>query len=352
MVARTVAASRMPGVQAMNGYERIVAMLEGRPVDCLPLMPITMMFAADLIGVPYGRYAADHRMLVEAQLGVAERFDLDFVSCISDPGREAADCGAAIQFFEDQPPAIDETRALLADKKKLSLLKVPDPLGGGRMQDRIEAVAALRRQVGGKRLIEGWIEGPCAEAADLRGINALMLDFYDDPPFVRDLFGFVLEMNLAFAKAQVQSGVDLIGVGDAAASLVGPKIYDEFVWPCEKKMVDALHAMGTRVRLHICGNTSRILGRLGRLGCEIVDLDFKASLAQGRQAMGPQQVLLGNLDPVAVLRNGTPASVAAAIAECHRQAGPRYIVGAGCEVPRDTPHENLLALCDYARSHH
>ena len=335
----------------MNGYERIVAMLAGRPVDCLPLMPITMMFAADLTGVPYGRYAADHRVLVESQLGVAERFDLDFVSCISDPGREAADCGAAIQFFEDQPPAIDETRALLADKQKLSSLKVPDPRGGGRMQDRIEAVVALRRQVGGKRLIEGWIEGPCAEAADLRGINALMLDFYDDPPFVRNLFDFVLEMNLAFAKAQVQAGADLIGVGDAAASLVGPKIYDEFVWPYEKKMVDALHAMGTRVRLHICGNTSRILGGMGRLGCEIVDLDFKASLAQGRQAMGKEQVLLGNLNPVAALRNGTPASIAAAIAECHRQAGPRYIVGAGCEVPRDTPHENLQALCDYARSH-
>ena len=334
----------------MNGYERIVAMLQGQPVDCLPLMPITMMFAADLIGVPYGRYAADHRVMVEAQLAVAEQFDLDFVSCISDPGREAADCGAAVHFFEDQPPAIDESRALLADKGKLSSLKVPDPLGGGRMQDRVEAAGAMRRQVGGKRLVEGWTEGPCAEAADLRGINALMLDFYDDPPFVRALFDFVLEMNLAFAKAQVQAGADLIGVGDAAASLVGPQIYDEFVWPCEKKMVDALHAMGTRVRLHICGNTSRILGGMGRLGCEIVDLDFKVSLAQARQAMGEGQELLGKLDPVAALRNSTPASVAAAIAECHRQAGPRYIVGAGCEVPRDTPHENLRVLCDYARS--
>jgi MtaA/CmuA family methyltransferase len=351
MVARTVAASRVPKVQTMNGYERIVATLEGRPVDSLPLMPITMMFAADLIGVPYGRYATDHRVLVEAQLAVAERFDLDFVSSISDPGREAADCGAEVHFFENQPPAIDETRALLAEKPKLCAFKVPDPLGGGRMQDRVEATAGLRRQVGGKRLVEGWTEGPCAEAADLRGINSLMLDFYDDPAFVRDLFEFVVQMNLSFAKAQVQAGADLIGVGDAAASLVGPQIYEEFVWPYEKKMVDALHAMGTRVRLHICGNTSRILGGMGRLGCEIVDLDFKASLAAARQAMGPQQVLLGNLDPVAALRNSTPAAITAAIAECHRQSGPHYVVGVGCEVPRDTPHENLVALRDYARSH-
>jgi uroporphyrinogen-III decarboxylase len=59
--------------------------------------------------------------------------------------------------------------------------------------------------------------------------------------------------------------------------------------------------------------------------------------------------LLGNIHPVTVLRNGTPESVTAAIAECHRQAGARYIVGAGCEVPRDTPAANVLALSRYGQ---
>ena len=34
----------------MNGRERVLALLEGRPVDHLPCMPITMQFAADRIG--------------------------------------------------------------------------------------------------------------------------------------------------------------------------------------------------------------------------------------------------------------------------------------------------------------
>src|SRR5208282_4356230 len=194
------------------------------------------------------------------------------------------------------------------------------------------------------RWIEGWIEGPCAEAADLRGINRLMTDFFDDPPFVRDLFEFVLELGLQFGKAQVEAGVDIIGVGDAAASLVGPQIYEEFVLPYEKRLVDGLHALGTKVRLHICGNTSRILAGMGSLGCEIVDIDFKVPLAAARVAMGPQQILAGNIDPVKTLRNGTPASVAAAIAHCYAEAGPRYIIAAGCEVPRDTPAENVRAM--------
>ena len=334
----------------MNGRERILAHIEGRSVDRLPLMPITMQFACDLIGAKYRDYETDYRVLVEGQMRVAEQFDFDYVNTMSDPAREAADCGAVVEFFENSPAALVEEQALLADKTKLAKLKTPDPLGGGRMHNGVQAVALFKEKLRGEKLVEGWIEGPIAEAADLRGINTLMLDFYDDPDFVRDLFEFVVEMELRFANAQVEAGVDLIGVGDAAASLVGPQIYEEFVWPYEKKLVDGLHALGTRVRLHICGNTRFALAGMGRLGCEIVDLDFLSPVAEGRAKMGASQILLGNINPVTVVRGGTPEGVFSAIAECHRQAGARYIVGAGCEIPRDTPPENVRALSDYART--
>ncbi len=328
----------------MNGYECVNAILRGDAVTRLPRMPITMMFAADQFGVPYGRYASDYRILVDAQLLTAERFAFDHVSVISDPAREAADCGARIRFFDDQPPAVDEAASLLADKKQLRSLAVPDPVGGGRMHDRVLAAALFREKVGGSLAIEGWIEGPCAEAADLRGINHLMMDFFDDPPFVHDLFAFTLEMGLQFGKAQVEAGVDIIGVGDAAASLVGPQIYREFVLPYEKRLIDGLHAMGVKVRLHICGNIKSILTEIAGLGCDIVDIDSKVRLADARQMMGMKQVLAGNIDPVRALRNGTPQSVASAIEQCRREAGSRYIIAAGCEVPRDTPVANVYAL--------
>jgi MtaA/CmuA family methyltransferase len=335
----------------MNERERIIALLEGRPVDRLPFMPITMMFACDQIGAKYRDYCTDYRVMVEGQLRTAEKFGFDYVNTMSDPAREAADCGAKVEFFDNQPVAIVEDQALLADKTKLARLKIPDPLGGGRMHNGIKALGLYKQKVGGQLMIEGWIEGPIAEAADLRGINTLMLDFYDDPKFVRDLFDFVLETELRFAKAQVEAGAECIGVGDAAASLVGPQIYDEFVWPYEKKMVDAIHAMGAKVRLHICGNIRRILDGIGRLGCDIVDVDSMVTLTECREVMGANQVLLGNLNPVAVMRNGTVSDVTQAVAECHRQAGTSFIVGAGCEIPRDAPPANLRALAEYAHSH-
>lgn len=335
----------------MTGRERILAHLEGRPVDSLPFMPITMQYAGDLLGVKYRDYVTDHRVLVEAQMRIAEAFDIDHVSVISDPAREAADCGAEVEYFEDQPPAFIEDNALLADKTALASLKMPDPLGGGRMWDRVQGAALFKERVRGGKLIEGWIEGPCAEGSDLRGINTLMLDFYDDPVFVRDLFEFCVQTGLRFARAQLDAGVDMISIGDAAASLVGPQLYEEFVWPYEMRLVQGLRDMGARVRLHICGNTRFALEGMGRLGLDIVDLDYPAPMAEGRAKMGPDQILLGNINPVTVLLQGAPQGVTDSIAQCHAGAGRRFIVGAGCEVPRDTPPENLRAMLAYARGH-
>ena len=335
----------------MTSRERVLAHLEGRPVDRLPLMPITMMFACDQIGALYRDYCTDYRILTDGQLRTAETFGFDYVNTMSDPAREAADCGATVEYFDQQPVALLEDQALLADKSKLASLKVPDPLAGGRMHNGIKAVALLKERIGKEKIVEGWVEGPIAEAADLRGINTVMMDFFDDPRFVRDLFAFVVEMELLFAKEQVRAGADLIGIGDAAASLVGPQIYQEFVWPYERKLVEGIHAFGAKVRLHICGNTRRSLAEMGLLGCDIVDLDSLAPISEARMQMGPSQVLLGNLNPVIVMRNGNPQAVTTAIAECHQESGPRFIVGAGCEIPRDTPPENLRALRDYAHSH-
>ncbi len=332
----------------MNGRERVLSLLEGRPTDHLANMPITMMFAARHAGVKYGTYALDHRIMADAQIRTAADFAFDHVSGITET-REAPDCGAKVRFFEDQPWAMDESDALLAEKRSLARLKLPDPQKASHMRDRIDGLVLLKSNAGGERIIEGWVEGPCGAAADLRGINRLMLDFYDDPAFVRDLFDFVLELALCFDEAQAAAGADLIGIGDPAASIVGPRIYEELVWPYELRLVEGLHETGARVRLHICGNTRRILRAMGELGCDIVDIDSSVPIAEAREEMRRRQVLLGGIDPVRVLQNGTPDQVMQAVAECHGHAGASYIVGAGCEVPPDTPPANLLALASYAQ---
>jgi MtaA/CmuA family methyltransferase len=314
-------------------------------------MPITMQFASRHAGVTYAEYASDHRVLAACQVRVAADFDFDHVSAISDPAREAADLGASVIYGDDTPPAMDGANPLITERGQLADLWKRVDVCGARMADRLEAIALLQQEVGGEKLIEGWIEGPCAEAADLRGINELMTDFGDAPEFVTDLMEFVTAMEIGFARRQVQAGADIIGIGDAAASLIGPRLYEQFVLAFEQRMVQAIHETGALVRLHICGNTRRLLGMMGRTGSDVIDLDYPSPMAEGRRQMGPEQVLLGNIDPVSVLRDCRPDEVTAAIAACHADAGSRYIVGAGCEVTRDTPNENVRAMTRYAREH-
>ena len=334
----------------MNGRDRILGLIDGLPIDRLPCMPITMMFASDLVGARYVDYATDYNIQVAGQLRIAEEYGLDHVSVVSDPCCEAADCGAEITFFDDTPPALEEELALLADKARLASLRTPDPRVGRRMSNRLRAVEGLAAATGSDRLVEGWVEGPCAEAADLRGIIHLMLDFYDDPGFVRELVEFTVELAIAFGRAQVDAGAEIIGIGDAASSLIGPKTYGEFILPAEQRLVDALHEAGARVRLHICGNTHAILPAIAGLGCDIVDIDSPVPVAESRAVLGAGQVLCGNLDPVRAILNGEPAGIREGLAGCRREAGDRFVVGAGCEIPRGTPPENLRALVDYAES--
>ena len=212
------------------------------------------------------------------------------------------------------------------------------------MTDRVQAMALFKARVGKEKAVEGWIEGPADAASNLRGINTLMLDFTDDPVFVNDLMEFCVAMELTFARAQVEAGADIIGMGDPSSSIVGPHIYEQYLWPFQKKIVDGVRALGAKVRVHICGNTRRSLHLLGRLGADILDVDSMVPVAEAREKTGPRQVLLGGIDPVRTLSMGSPESVAQSIRECYRVAMPRYIAGAGCEVPPEVPDANLTAL--------
>ena len=334
----------------MNSRDRLFALLDGKPIDRIPLMPITMMFAADQIGAKYLQYATDYRVLVEGQIRTAERFGCDFVSCISDPAREGGDLGAAVRFFDDMPPAFIDSEALLADKTALARLSVPDPSSGRRMLDRVKAAALFKEKVGDDLIIEGWVEGPCALAVDLRGASALMTDFYDDPAFVSDLMAFSTDMAIAFARAQRDAGVDLMGVGDAASSLVSASLFTRMILPHHVRLVEALSAMGLRTRSHICGNTTRICAARASIGYDILDIDSQVPMEAARSKMGPDAVILGNIPTVEVMQQGAPGAVWATAAECYRLSGPKHIISAGCEVPRGTPVENMAALREFAYS--
>lgn len=325
----------------MNSYQRMTNRLNSEPVDRPPNFDIFMTYAAQRIGKPLREYYLDHRVLVEANLAMIEDFDVDIVQAISDPYRETADFGAEIVFPENDLPL--SLIPLLQEPEDIKKLVRPSPYTGKRMSDRLEAIRLFREQVGGEVPIMGWVEGALAEATDLRNINNLMLDVILRPEWVEELCEICGQVGIAFARAQVEAGADIIGLGDAVGSLVNPQMYRRFVLPYEQRIFAAVHEMGALARLHICGNTNKIIDAMVESGADIIDLDHMVDMEAAAAEFGDRVSFCGNFDPVAVMLQGSPEAVYEATIHCIEIGGPLSISGAGCEIPMDTPAENLHA---------
>ena len=325
----------------MNARERLYATLRGEPRDRTPVTPIFMTWAAHAVGRTYRDFYLDGGVLAEAQIAVTRRFDVDQVSAISDPWREAEGYGMEFDYPEEGV-GVPRAPALRTGDEELPLLDIGRC---PRMKDRVEAVRRMAEELGETHSVLGWIEGPMAEYADLRSMTESMTDLFDKPERFTRAAEVLSENAVRFSLAQIEAGADMIGIGDAAASLIGPDLYARLVLPWEQRIVEAIHAAGAVVKLHICGDISRIVGDMTKTGVEIIDVDWMVPLAQAREAVGTEVTLCGNLDPAAVLLRGTPERVAEAARQCIADAGDRFVLMPGCEVPPGTPEANIRAFC-------
>ena len=326
----------------MNSLERFHRAFGGSitPENNLS-MPLIMTFASRWIGVTYKDYLLDPNLQARAQYETTKAFGLDALGAISDPVTELASMGGEIVWFDDDPPAPDPLSVFLSDYASLEGLKAPDPYGSNRMGARLQAIQEMKRLSDHQYPVMGWVEGPISLAAVMRGMTNLMEDLIDDPEVIHRLFAFCVDVAVQYAAAQVEFGADFIGFGDAPASLIGPSYYQELVLPYEQDMIRRIHELGVPVRMHICGNTTKLFPYMAVSGADFIDVDCIANFALSCEQIPNTIHLLGNLDPVREVLNGEPIIIRKRIDECRARAGDRYIIGAGCEIPARTPHANL-----------
>ena len=104
--------------------------------------------------------------------------------------------------------------------------------------------------------------------------------------------------------------------------------------------------MGAFAKLHICGNITHLLPGISELNIDILDVDHMVDLKTVRDAVGTRVAIAGKVDPVGVVKNGTPADIREAVRSAYAEVGDPFLVNAGCEIPSGTPVENLKALCE------
>lgn len=327
----------------MTPKERVYAILEGGPYDRPAVTPIFMCWAANYIGRSYRDYYLDGDVLVEAQVAVTKAFNLDQISTISDPWREASAYGMEFDYPEE---GVGKPKAcLIKTRRDVSKLKPLEIKKCERMQQRVESVRRMAGQVGQTHSVLGWVEGPFAEYADLCGVEKALLSLVDESEIFLEAAKVITANAIAFALAQVQAGADMIGIGDAAAGLMGPEMYVKYVLPVEQQLISAIHEAGATAKLHICGDINHIIQHMAQTGADIIDVDWMVPLTEARKLVGPEITLCGNFDPSAVLLQASSEDVAEAAKQCIETGGEKFILMPGCEVPPSTPDENIRAFC-------
>jgi uroporphyrinogen-III decarboxylase len=172
----------------------------------------------------------------------------------------------------------------------------------------------------------------------------MLMQLMMDPDFSYTLLDKCIITAKDFAKAQIEEGCDIIGIGDAICSQIDLDTYDLYIKDRHRDLIDYIHQLGARVKLHICGNITHLLPSLKDVGMDILDLDWQVDMDHAFEIVGPDVVRCGNIDPV-LIQNKSREEVKTLTKDLIRnESGKKHIMSAGCEITVNTPVENLLAM--------
>ena len=333
----------------MTGLERTINYIEHKKTDRPPLHPILMLWAAKYAHIPYSDFVLKAEKKAEGMIKCADDFDLDWCTVMSDPYCEAEGFGLPVVYpYNDLPKHTDYLIKEIKDFEKLTPL---NPYENRRLINRINEIKELSKKVGDKYFIVGWAEGSLAEYADLRGLAEMCIDFYDWEDEMNKALDIILETSIKEAEAEIDAGAHCIGIGDAVCSQIGPKFYKKFGFEREKILIDAIHAKGAYAKLHICGDTTKILPDMIKTGANIIDVDHLVKdMSPFVPLLGEDQVLCGNSDPVEIVYRGDKSLMKKSMLGCQKQFGNLGITSAGCEIPPNTTVENFKTYCELAHT--
>ena len=328
----------------MNSLERHIATLRGEKIDRISVSPIVSHQAAVEAGEPMTKVAYNPELMADVLLRSLNKHGYDSVRPIGDCGLGTECMGSKILVRDwEQTVVINHGVKSPEDLKKL---KVPNPLQDGRMPIFLECQRILVDSVGDIVEVGGGITGPLSFAGCLRGTMELLKDLRTNPEFVHELVRISYEAGKAFGVAQIQnSGVKSINLYEPFASLVSNPMADEFSFHYLEQLICHLKNLGATVLLHICQDSTRLLNRMVEIGADILSLDVEVDLGHAKEIVAGRASIQGNVSSM-TLATKQPEDVYSESCQCIQKAGTggKFILSSACEVPIDTPPENLDAM--------
>jgi uroporphyrinogen decarboxylase len=236
----------------------------------------------------------------------------------------------------------------LDDLRRISVLQ------DARIQSYIKTVEMMSIGLGDNLLKGAYVIGPFTLAGLLESAERAAMDAILDPKRLEILCEFTTEIIQEYARAMINAGADLICILEPTAVILGPEQFRKFSGYYVHHIIESFKYSNVETIYHICGNTMHLVQEMADTGVVALSLDSAETgvdLAKAARMVSDETVIIGNISPTRVMKDGSVEKVTAATRSLLEQMRPypNFILSTGCDLPPGTPLDNLKAFMRIGR---
>ncbi len=336
--------------ETMTSRERVLAALNGQPVDRTPVANPTNVASVDLmdlVDAPFPDACRDPELAARLAATGYTELGFDSVMPYFTIIQESSALGCDMQWEDkDNWPTVHMQQPIWKDSRDVRI-----PSGFLEHRDNItitKSIEILRQELGNDVAIIGKTMGPWTLAYHVFGVENFLLMTVDDPAEVMRILHKLKEISVLFGEAQIAAGVDALTFPDhATGDLVSGEYYRRFLQDIHTEMVEALPVP---LILHICGATLDRMPYIAETGMASFHFDSKNDPQKAMDAVDGKIGLVGNINNPTTLYARGPAEVREEVFKC-LDAGVQMIAPE-CAIPLATKLENLIAIPDAVKEWH
>jgi len=278
----------------------------------------------------------------EAVIKLAEAYRSTAACTIMDLTTEAEAFGAEIAFSDEAVPAV--VGHMLTDAKSINDLQMPS-LSAGRIPQYLKANLLAARAIKDRPVFAGCI-GPFSLAGRLYDMSGIMMLIYENPDAAHTLLAKCTQFIEKYCEALKLTGANGVLMAEPAAGLLSNEDCKTFSSAYVKYIVNKVQDEHFIVILHNCGNTGHCTEAMVETGAAAYHFGNKCRMEEVIKEVPPTALAMGNLDPVSLFKDGTPAQMREATLDLLEKMSehPNFVLSSGCDTPPHTPIENINAF--------